>query len=130
MTVASAATRGLSLLARKPKGVHPAWLSDARRAAFDWATERGFPTLKDEDWKYTRLEPLLDVPFEPSVAGASQRVSSHTIAGLGADLGGTRLVFVNGHFVAELSRMTKLAEGVTVTSLGSVLAEEAEILEP
>lgn len=130
MTVASAATRGLSLLAPTPKGVHPAWLSDARRAAFDWATERGFPTLKDEDWKYTRLEPLLDVPFEPSVAGASPRVSSHTIAGLGADLGGTRLVFVNGHFVAELSRMTKLAEGVTVTSLGSVLAEEAENLEP
>jgi Fe-S cluster assembly protein SufD len=72
----------------------------------------------------------LEVPFEPAVAGVGHRVSSSTIAALVADLGGTRLVFVNGHFASELSRLTKLPGGVTVTSLASVLAGEAERLEP
>ena len=130
MTSATAVAGGLSPLEPQPNGRHPAWLTEARRAAFGWVTEHGFPTLKDEDWRYTRLGPILEVPFEPAVAGVGHRVSSSTIAALVADLGGTRLVFVNGHFASELSRLTKLPAGVTVTSLASVLAEDPERLEP
>jgi Fe-S cluster assembly protein SufD len=130
MTTATAAVGGLSRLEPQPNGHHPAWLTEARRAAFGWVTEHGFPTPKDEDWRYTRLGPILEVPFEPAVAGVGHRVSSSTIDALVADLGGTRLVFVNGHFASELSRLTKLPGGVTVTSLASVLAQEAERLEP
>jgi Fe-S cluster assembly protein SufD len=124
MTMATAAVvGGLSRLEPQPNGHHPAWLTEARRAAFGWVTEHGFPTLKDEDWRYTRLGPILEVPFEPAVAGVGHRVSSSTIDALVADLGGTRLVFVNGHFASELSRLTKLPAGVTVTSLASVVAQ-------
>jgi Fe-S cluster assembly protein SufD len=130
MTTATAAVGGLSRLEPQPNGHHPTWLTEARRAAFGWVTEHGFPTPKDEDWRYTRLGPILQLPFEPAVAGVGHRVSSSTIDALVADLGGTRLVFVNGHFAPELSRLTKLPGGVTVTSLASVLAQEAERLEP
>ena len=130
MTTATAVVGNLSRLEPRPNGHHPAWLTEARRTAFGWVAEHGFPTLKDEDWRYTRLDPILDIPFEPAVPGVGHRLSSSTIDELAADLGGTRLVFVNGHFAPELSSLTKLPEGATVTNLASVLAEDSELLEP
>lgn len=130
MTTATTAMGGLSRLEFQPNGDHPAWLTEARRAAFEWVAEHGFPTLKDEDWRYTRLGPILNIPFEPAAAGMGHRLSSATIDALAADLGGTRLVFVNGHFAPELSLLPQLPEGATVTNLASVLADGAERLEP
>ena len=130
MTTATAFLGGLARLEPQPNGHHPAWLTEARRAAFGWVAEHGFPTLKDEDWRYTRLGSILEAPFEPAVAGMGHGLSASTIDALAADLGGTRLVFVNGYFAAELSSLTKLPEGVTVTNLASVLAEGADRLEP
>ena len=130
MTTATAVVGDLSRHEPRPNGHHPAWLTEARRTAFGWVAKHGFPTLKDEDWRYTRLDPILDIPFEPAVPGVGHRLSSSTIDALAADLGGTRLVFVNGHFAPELSSLTKLPEGATVTNLASVLAEHSELLEP
>ncbi len=130
MTTATAFLGDLARLESRPNGEHPAWLTDARRAAFEWVTEHGFPTLKDEDWRYTRLGPILDIPFKPAAAGMGHRLSPSTIDELAGDMGGTRLVFVNGHFAAELSRLAELPEGATVTNLASVLAQDAQQLEP
>ncbi|HEY6064795.1 MAG TPA: hypothetical protein VIY96_01475, partial [Thermoanaerobaculia bacterium] len=41
----------------------PEWLIEIRRTAMDRFREIGFPTLRDEDWKYTSVEPILKVPF-------------------------------------------------------------------
>ena len=108
----------------------PAWLAEARRAALGWVGEHGFPTSKDEDWKYTGLGPILAVPFEAATAGSGRLVSPDEIAEIAVDLGGPRLVFVNGHFAAELSRLTGLPDGAEVTNLASVLAAGPERLEP
>jgi Fe-S cluster assembly protein SufD len=118
----------LSRLGFPPGGPGPAWLTQARHASVEWATARGFPTLKDEDWRYTRLGPLLDVPFER--AGAGRRVSLAMIDALSIEATSTRLVFVNGFFAPELSLLTELPEGVTVTNLASVPAEGGAGLEP
>ena len=120
----------LSRLGFPPSGPGPAWLTQARQASVEWATMRGFPTLKDEDWKYTRLGPLLDVPFERAEARAGRRVSSSTVEALAIDATSIRLVFINGFFAPELSSMTEVPDGVTVTNLASVLAEGGAGLEP
>jgi Fe-S cluster assembly protein SufD len=119
-----------SRLGFPPSGPGPSWLTPARQASVEWATTRGFPTLKDEDWKYTRLGPLLDVPFERAEAGAGYRVSPATVDALTIDVDYTRLVFVKGLFAPELSSLTELPEGVTVTNLASVLAKGGAGLEP
>ena len=106
------------------------WLTQARHQSAEWAMMRGFPTLKDEDWKYTRLGPLLDVQFERAKAGAGSRISPATVDALTIDAASTRLVFVNGFFAPDLSSITELPEGVTVTNLASVLAEGGAMLEP
>ncbi len=40
-------------------------LSRLRRAAMERFSELGFPTLHDEEWRFTNLASLLKVPFEP-----------------------------------------------------------------
>ena len=131
MTTATAtAAGGLTRLEPQSNGHQPAWLTNTRRAAFGWVAEHGFPTLKDEDWRYTRLGPILDVPFEPAASGTGHGLTSSTIDALAADLGGARLVFVNGHFAPELSSVAELPEGATVTNLASMLGHEAERVEP
>ncbi len=106
------------------------WLAEARLNALEWVGKHGFPSRKDEDWKYTGLEPILAVPFEASIAGSGPRVTAELINAASIDLGGTRLVFINGHFAAEFSRLTELPAGALVTTLASVLATSPERLEP
>ena len=127
---ANAFPQAISRLQAKPNGHHPGWLKELRRSAFQWVSQQGFPSAKDEAWKYTRVAPILEVPFEPAEPGTSRRLSAAAIDQLAGDFGGPRLVFVNGYFAAELSSLKKLPNGVQVKSLASVLAEEGEALEP
>ncbi|ENA1771504.1 Fe-S cluster assembly protein SufD [Yersinia ruckeri] len=59
----------------------------------------GFPTQKQEDWKYTPLDRLLDQRF----AYADAQVSSEQLAALALPLDAYRLVFIDGSYVPELS---------------------------
>ncbi len=108
----------------------PGWLRRARLNALEWVGQHGFPTRKDEDWKYTELEPILAVPFAAALAGSGSRVSTELINAASIDLGGARLVFVNGRFAAQFSRLTELPAGALVTTLASILATTPERLEP
>jgi len=122
MTMATAAAGVFSRLELPVGGDHPGWRTDARSAALGWVAEHGFPTLKDEDWKYTGLGAILQVPFEPAAPGTGHGLTLSTLDTLALDLGGPRLVFLNGHFAAELSRLTGLPDGLTVTNLAAVVA--------
>ena len=125
-----APTGSLGLLEPEPRPDDPTWLTGARQSASDWVGAHGFPTRKDEDWRYTRLEPILEVPFERASPGLSHQRALIAINGLGAGLGGVRLVFVNGRYTPELSRVGELPTGAKVTNLASRLAEGDERLEP
>jgi len=108
----------------------PGWLEGLRGSAFQWVSERGFPTKKDEAWKYTKLAPILDVAFARAERETSRRLSSRAIDQLADDLGGPRLVVVNGFFAPELSSFKNLPAAVKVTSLAWALAEDDGVLEP
>jgi Fe-S cluster assembly protein SufD len=69
---------------------------EARRAAFEKFLELGFPTSRDEDWKFTNLAPLTRVAFEFAARpedGAAEKF-------LQTLPDGPRIVFVNGRRVA------------------------------
>ena len=125
---ANAFLQGVSRLESKVNS-HPRWLKSLRRSAFEWVGVHGFPAGKDEAWKYTRVAPILEIPFAPAERGARRALSLGDVAELAGDLGGPRLVFVNGYFVPELSALKSLPEGVKLTSLASVFAQEGEALE-
>ena len=108
----------------------PAWLAATRQWAFGQLEVLGLPTQRDEDWKYLRLGPVLEVPFTVSAATDSHGLTAELVAGLVPDLGGSRLVFANGHLVAELSTLPDAHSGVTVAGLASVLATDPGRVEP
>ena len=128
-TTENALLQGFSRLESRRNGHGPVWLKAFRRAAFQRVSERGFPTVRDEAWKYTQVRRILYVAFEPAEASASPRLSSAAIDQLAGDLGGARLVFVNGYFSPQCSSLKKLPQGVKVESLASALAEDGESLE-
>lgn len=109
----------------------PPWLSELRKSAIDRFDAVGFPTQKQEDWKYTNLAPLLRIPFKPAILARPDGVVAEKLEPFTFGvLKTTLLVFVNGRFAPRLSYLRPRPEGVRVASLAEVLREEAATLEP
>ncbi|MGH9116267.1 MAG: Fe-S cluster assembly protein SufD [Acidimicrobiales bacterium] len=115
-----------------PRAGEPAWLAGAREEASSWLARNGFPTRKDEDWRYCRLDPILALPLEPTRAGVTTEPleEPEVRATLPEGFGGARLVFVNGRFAERLSCTDGLAEGVGIGNLAPVLAAPDGLLRP
>lgn len=118
-----------SLQAAEPAR-QPAWRRQSCDAAWRWLADHGFPTAKDEAWKYTRVAPILAVPFQPAAAPPSRRLSAARLAQWVGDYGGSRLVFVNGHFAARLSSLAGLPAGVRLSNLAALPEAQRAALEP
>jgi hypothetical protein len=43
----------------------PSWLFPIRKAAISRFAELGFPTTHDEDWRFTNVAPIANLPFKP-----------------------------------------------------------------
>lgn len=107
----------------------PEWLRTARSAAFARFLERGFPTARDEEWKFTNVAPIAATGFRRVTDGL--RVTAGAIAPfLFADAFRVQAVVVNGQLSAELSSLSGLPEGVTITSLGEALSAQPPLEGP
>ncbi len=92
--------------------------------------DSGFPTTQMEDWRFTNVAPIAKLPFKPLWESRKERVSAELVAGLTfGSLDAWRLVFVNGHFVPELSSPAIDAGGVTAMSLSRALEENPQVLQ-
>lgn len=99
----------------------PAWLGELREAGMASFDALGFPTLKNEDWKYTSVEPIAAQSFARA-NGEVKRVSANDfVAPSMIDPAAPRLVFVNGMYTPEFSQTAMLERGVVVTSLGDFI---------
>ena len=98
----------------------PGW-SAVRRAAIERFAALGFPTTRDEDWKYTNLAPFLKKPFSPAGTVRAEALRERLDVEPFADLGYPRLAFVNGRYAPELSTPP---EGVRAGSLRAALDVE------
>jgi len=106
----------------------PAWVQELREAGIGSFAALGFPTTKNEDWKYTSLEPIWSQTFAP--ANGEVR-GTHAEALLSQSLLGStnRLVFINGVHAPELSRAGDLPGGVSVKTLRQTLAEGDDVVK-
>lgn len=78
-----------------------------RQAALERFKAQGFPTRRHEQWKYTDLKPIADGDFDlvpAAPTAASTAAVGERIDAAALELGGARLVFIDGHFSADLSR--------------------------
>ena len=82
----------------------PSWLFPLRKAGLARFAELGFPTLKNEDWRFTNIAPVAKLAFKPVLTAPTDVLSPETLARFPfANLPGPRLVFLDGHFAAHLS---------------------------
>ena len=95
----------------------PAWLRDVRAAALTRFAELGFPTTRQEDWRFTSVEPIVATAFE-AAAPVELPAALDTPGRFAA---AARLVFVNGRYSARHSSVAGLPAGVRVESLAAAV---------
>lgn len=102
------------------------WLRQAREHAMERFARRGFPSPRDEDWKYTSLTAIERQRFAIEATAAAEPAKAR----LGAfALPECHLMaFVDGVFEPCLSRLGRLPGGVAVGSLAEVLARDPDCL--
>src|SRR5438132_1213259 len=102
---------------------HP-WLERLRKSAIARFELTGFPTTSQEEWRFTNVAPIAKIPFRlarPNHGELGQRFSmQHAI----------ELVFVNGLFAPQLSRLNKLPRNARIQPLAAALEDHGNVLEP
>jgi Fe-S cluster assembly protein SufD len=106
------------------------WLEPFRREAMDRFLALGFPTTRDEEWRYTSVAPLAGASYRPVPAGAPARIPADLSAWTLGEEECCQLVFVNGRVSERLSSFRALPKGVRFMNLAEALESERELLEP
>ncbi len=111
----------------------PAWLKRLRSNAMDVFGQLGFPSVREEDWKYTNVAPIARSAFRPStlLRYSDTPIPSSSINSLlYPEAVHSQLVFVNGRLRADLSNLTGLHDSVWISELRRAMLEEktAEIV--
>jgi Fe-S cluster assembly protein SufD len=90
------------------------WLELVRGSAMDRFEQLGFPSVRDEEWKYTNLATLAKERFVPIISG-NQLGTGNVSRFAYPETDGAHLVVVNGFLREDRS---------TITALGDVVATD------
>ncbi|MEA2709161.1 MAG: Fe-S cluster assembly protein SufD [Phycisphaerales bacterium] len=105
------------------------WLDELRKAGMARFDLVGFPAAKDENWRHTQLAPIVRTKFALAENDVNDAVLD-AIKDFGFDREAiSELVFVNGHYNAQLSKLGKLPRGVVVNSLAKALETEGDRIQ-
>ncbi len=116
-----------SAFAAQAAGV-PAPLNALRPAGAEAFARLGFPTTRDEDWRYTSVTTLAATPFVAALDRAIDTLDAESLSPY--TFGGTwpLAVFLNGRFSPSLSSLDALPDGVRVMTLAAAAEQEPELL--
>src|SRR3954447_1787891 len=96
----------------------PSWVSSLRKAGISRFAEFGFPTVKDENWRFTNVAPIAKLPFRPALVPQPHGIPRERLEQFHfSSLKSSRLVFVDGHYAEELSSVPPMPAGVEVMNL-------------
>ncbi|WP_447895637.1 Fe-S cluster assembly protein SufD [Vreelandella sp. GE22] len=101
----------------------PSWIAARRQAGAARFEAVGFPTRRDEEWKYTDVRAIAQSNF---ALADSAEFSQAQAAALTLPIEAYRLSFVDGVFSKALSDVDSLPEGVQVLTLSKALEENHE----
>ncbi len=108
----------------------PPWLLPLRKAGLARFAEQGFPTINDEDWRFTNVTPITKLPFKPAFEAQRNGLNPDSAGRFTfGSLPAQRFVFVNGHFLADLSSRDGFPAGVIATNLAAALRSHADLIE-
>jgi Fe-S cluster assembly protein SufD len=101
------------------------WLVRLRENAFTHFEEQGFPTVRDEEWKYTNVAPLTKISFEPSLSKQAAPVAVDQLRKfVHPESEKSQLVLVNGVLSPELSDLSNVPSDVVAIDLSAAIEHE------
>lgn len=106
------------------------WLRPLRQEAFGRFVDLGFPTNRDEDWKFTNVMPIAQTSFNSPPEGWRIPTPADLETFLFPGLNASHLVFINGRYAPQLSTLRALPDGVKLGNIARGLASERVLLEP
>lgn len=99
------------------------------KAGNDQYSTTALPTGKEEAWRHTNIAPILATTFAPAQpagkVAAEALLKDYSFKHEAA----AELVFVNGFYSPELSRVGNLPKGVTISTLSEAASKNAAIVE-
>jgi len=105
----------------------PDWLEPVCRGALERFTATGFPSSRDEEWRFTSVGPIAQASWHPAPAAAAVTREDLKRFEFGHPEWST-LVFVNGSYRKELSKAFAIP-GVKVISLAEGLRANEPVLQ-
>lgn len=97
-----------------------------RKQALLQFMQMGFPTLRDEDWRFTSLKPMLSKPFQLSMQDhVSSEVAIDPAAFLIEGLQSYQIIFVDASLHTNLATLD-LPEGVHIQSVSQVAQNQPD----
>ena len=105
----------------------PTWLTELRQQGFEAFTRLGIPNRRLEDWRFTNVAPLAKRPYvlasrAPSANEITNDDIQELVAQTALDDNFHRLVFINGRYSSEWSRLHELSDGVVIDNLMTVIS--------
>jgi len=105
------------------RDAEPTWIAARRQAGAARFEAVGFPTRRDEEWKYTDVRTIAQGNF---ALAESAEFSQAQAAALTLPLDAYRLTFVDGVFSSALSDLETLPDSVQVLPLSKALTDNHE----
>jgi Fe-S cluster assembly protein SufD len=112
-------------LATQP--TNPAWLLAARQQALREFLERGWPSSKQEEWRFTDVSPLLKAPWLPAAPATAVSTYDEDLVELGHGMG-HHMVFVDGRHVAGQQAWTPSPPALVVQPLSAAIRNDAQLV--
>lgn len=109
-----------------PLGADLGWLNSLREQASEGFVASGFPTFRDEEWRYTNVSAIEGNKFTPAEQAGT--IDADVLSDVLLD-DCHHLVFVDGFFQADLSSIDGLTDGVVVSALSSGIDEHEEAIK-
>lgn len=100
------------------KSQTPSWIADFRQKSLSRFNSLGFPTVKDEEWKYTNIAPITRLRFD--LTTDEDHVKLDPIKGY-LSSNEIRLTFLNGAFAPQLSDTKNLPKGLEILPINDAL---------
>jgi Fe-S cluster assembly protein SufD len=103
------------------------WFRENREKAINAFKKLGFPTIHDEDWRFTNVVPIERTSFRLMLNGKSKLSRKNMEPFVFSDSLQNQLVFIDGRFSVELSSLDTNG-GVRISNLTKALFDYQDLL--
>ena len=110
-------------LLEKTGSAEPSWLRRMREDSFAQFERTGFPSVKEEEWRYTNVAAIAKLKFAPASANGHPGGNEFIVMRVYDEARQSRLFFVNGVLQRAQSSVEALPAGVSVIDIGEALAD-------